>query len=171
MKEENKVTKEVTKETTQTINGIVTKVMLPQNSDERITFQLNTTFETIDMNSGEVKDTNSFGLNVYNAVQQIGAKVEQIQLADTLAMGAMVNPQIVALAMTNAEIEIKREFHAAGEIREATNDTYARDCWVTKIINVKPHIAPAFVSMLNLLVTTKPAIIKTAAVPNPFNIG
>lgn len=160
-----------TKETEKVINAIVTKVMLPQNNDERITFQLNTTFETIDMNSGEIKDTNSFGLNIYNAVQQIGAKVEQIQLADTLAMGAMVNPQIVALAMTNAEIEIKREFHAAGEVREATNDTYARDCWVTKIINVKPHIAPAFVGVLNNLIMTKPAIVKTAAIPNPFGIN
>ena len=71
----------------------------------------------------------------------------------------------------NAEFEIKREVHAAGEQREQTNDTHVRDCWVTKIVNVKPHIAPVFASMLQTLIMTKPAIIKTAAVPNPFNIG
>lgn len=158
-------------ETVQEFNATIIKVMTPQGADDRITFVFDRTFETIDKNTGEIKESNMFGLNIYNVVQQVAAKVPEIQLADTLAMGAMVNPQIIALAMINAETKIKREYHEAGEAREATNDTYTANCWVSKFEDVRTHIAPVFASMLQNLIMTKPAIIKTAAVPNPFGIN
>lgn len=152
------------------ITAKVLKVMLPQGGDDRITFVLNQEFETIDFATGETKQTNMFGLNIYAVVNQVAQYVPEIQLADTLALGACVNPQIIALAMTNAEIEVKREQHEKGEKRKNSNELYARDCITSEIIKVKTDIKPVFAQMLMQLVTTAPAVVKTAAIPNPFGI-
>ena len=153
-----------------TISATITKVMLPQGTDERITFVLNKEFTTIDFATGEEKTTNMFGLNIYAVVNQVGQYVPEIQLADTLAMGKCVNPQIIALALTNAEIVVKREEHEQGEKRKNSNELYARDCITSEIIKVKPNIKPIFAQMLMQVVTTAPAIVKAAAVPNPFGM-
>ena len=153
-----------------TITATITKVMLPQGNDERITFVLNKEFTTIDFSTGEEKTTNMFGLNIYAVVNQVGQYVPEIQLADTLAMGKCVNPQIIALALTNAEIVVKREEHEQGEQRKNSNELYARDCITSEIIKVKTNIKPIFSQMLMQVVTTAPAIVKSAAVPNPFGM-
>ena len=153
-----------------TINATITKVMLPQGNDERITFVLNKEFTTIDFATGEEKTTNMFGLNIYAVVNQVGPYVPEIQLADTLAMGKCVNPQIIALALTNAEIVVKREEHEQGEQRKNSQELYARDCITSEIINVKTNIKPIFSQMLMQIVTTAPAIVKAAAIPNPFGM-
>lgn len=153
-----------------TISATITKVMLPQGTDERITFVLNKEFTTIDFATGEEKTTNMFGLNIYAVVNQVGQYVPEIQLADTLAMGKCVNPQIIALALTNAEIVVKREEHEQGEKRKNSNELYARDCITSEIIKVKTNIKPIFAQMLMQVVTTAPAIVKAAAVPNPFGM-
>ena len=153
-----------------TISATITKVMLPQGTDERITFVLNKEFTTIDFATGEEKTTNMFGLNIYAVVNQVGQYVPEIQLADTLAMGKCVNPQIIALALTNAEIVVKREEHEQGERRKNSNELYARDCITSEIIKVKTNIKPIFAQMLMQVVTTAPAIVKAAAVPNPFGM-
>lgn len=153
-----------------TITAIITKVMLPQGTDERITFVLNKEFTTIDFSTGEEKTTNMFGLNIYAVVNQVGQYVPEIQLADTLAMGKCVNPQIIALALTNAEIVVKREEHKQGEKRKNSNELYARDCITSEIIKVKTNIKPIFAQMLMQVVTSAPAIVKAAAIPNPFGM-
>lgn len=153
-----------------TITATIIKVMLPQGTDERITFVLNKEFTTIDFGTGEEKITNMFGLNIYAVVNQVGQYVPEIQLADTLAMGKCVNPQILALALTNAEITVKREEHEQGEKRKNSNELYARDCITSEIIKVKTNIKPIFAQMLMQVVTTAPAIVKAAAVPNPFGM-
>ena len=157
-------------ESDNTITAKITKVMLPQGTDERITFVLDKEFTTIDFATGEEKTTNMFGLNIYAVVNQVGQYVPEIQLADTLAMGKCVNPQIIALALTNAEIVVKREEHEQGEKRKNSNELYARDCITSEIIKVKTNIKPIFAQMLMQVVTTAPAIVKAAAVPNPFGM-
>lgn len=152
------------------IKGIVKKVMLPEGNDERISFVLDKEFTTIDFKTGELKTTNIFGMNIYAVVNQVGQFVPEIQLADTLAMGKMVNPQIIGLSMTNAEIEIQRETHNEGEQRKNTDDVYARNCKTTEFVKVKPNIKPIFAQMLMQIVTTAPAVIKTTAIPNPFGM-
>ena len=161
---------EIETEESNTITAIVTKVMLPQGTDERITFVLNKEFTTIDFATGEEKTTNMFGLNIYAVVNQVGQYVPEIQLADTLAMGKCVNPQIIALALTNAEIVVKREEHEQGEKRKNSNELYARDCITSEIVKVKTNIKPIFAQMLMQVVTSAPAIIKAAAIPNPFGM-
>ena len=158
------------KESDNTITAKITKVMIPQGTDERITFVLDKEFTTIDFATGEEKITNMFGLNIYAVVNQVGQYVPEIQLADTLAMGKCVNPQIIALALTNAEIVVKREEHEQGEKRKNSNELYARDCITSEIINVKTNIKPIFAQMLMQVVTTAPAIVKAAAIPNPFGM-
>ena len=161
---------EIEAEESNTITAKVTKVMLPQGTDERITFVLDKEFTTIDFATGEEKTTNMFGLNIYAVVNQVGQHVPEIQLADTLAMGKCVNPQIIALALTNAEIIVKREEHEQGEKRKNSNELYARDCITSEIVKVKTNIKPIFAQMLMQVVTTAPAIVKAAAVPNPFGM-
>lgn len=157
-------------EESNTITATVTKVMLPQGTDERITFVLDKEFTTIDFATGEEKTTNMFGLNIYAVVNQVGQYVPEIQLADTLAMGKCVNPQIIALALTNAEIVVKREEHEQGEKRKNSNELYARDCITSEIVKVKTNIKPIFAQMLMQVVTSAPAIVKAAAIPNPFGM-
>lgn len=161
---------EVETEEANTITAKVTKVMLPQGTDERITFVLDKEFTTIDFSTSEEKETNMFGLNIYAVVNQVSQYVPEIQLADTLAMGKCINPQIIALALTNAEIVVKREEHQQGEQRKNSNELYARDCITSEIVKVKTNIKPIFAQMLMQIVTTAPAIVKTAAVPNPFGM-
>ena len=157
-------------ESDNTISAKITKVMLPQGTDERITFVVDKEFTTIDFATGEEKTTNMFGLNIYAVVNQVGQYVPEIQLADTLAMGKCVNPQIIALALTNAEIVVKREEHEQGEKRKNSNELYARDCITSEIIKVKTNIKPIFAQMLMQVVTSAPAIVKAAAIPNPFGM-
>ena len=152
------------------IVGKVTKVMTPQQNDERITLVFDCEFETINAETGEAKQTNMVGINIYNLVSQIGDKEDHIQLADMLAMGNMVNPQIISLALTNSDMEIERTFKKKGDKRENTDDKYTSDCITSKITNVKTHISPIVEQMLNKLVTEKPCIVRSASVPNPFAI-
>lgn len=152
------------------ISGTITKVMLPEGNDERVSFVLDKEFETIDFKTGEVKRTNIFGMNIYAVVNQVGPFVSYIQLADALAMGKMINPQIISLSMLNAEVKIKREDHEAGEKRKNTEDIYARNCKTTDFVNVKPNIKPIFEQMLMQLISTAPAIVKAPAIPNPFGM-
>lgn len=152
------------------ISGIITKVMLPDGNDERVSFVLDKEFDTIDFKTGEVKKTNIFGLNIYAVVNQVGQFVSYIQLADALAMGKMMNPQIISLSMLNAQVTIKRETHRENEQRKNSNELYSRDCITSEFTDVKPNIKPIFEQMLMKIVTTAPAIIKAPAIPNPFGM-
>lgn len=152
------------------ITGTITKVMLPEGNDERVSFVLDKEFNTIDFKTGEVKRTNIFGLNIYAVVNQVGQFVSYIQLADALAMGKMINPQIISLSMLNAQVTIKREMHRENEQRKNSNELYSRDCITSEFTDVKPNVKPIFEQMLMKIVTTAPAIVKAPAIPNPFGM-
>jgi hypothetical protein len=147
----------------------VVKVMLPEGGDNRITLVTDNEFETVDFTTGETKPTNMFGLNIYNLVTMVANDVPQIQMADALALGKMVNPQIISLALTNATLTCVREAHSAGDKREDGESEYSKDCIVTKILGVKTNIKPAFAAMLDRLVMTNPCVVKVTTT-NPFNI-
>ena len=53
------------------ITGTIIKVMLPEGTDERISFVLDKEFDTIDFKTGEIKTTNILGLNIYAVVNQV----------------------------------------------------------------------------------------------------
>lgn len=160
----------VENENAETITATVTKVMIPEGEDERISFVLDKEFNTIDFKTGEVKRTNIFGLNIYAVVNQAAKFVSYIQLADALAMGKMINPQIISLSMIGANVTIKRESHNEGEQRKNTNGVYARDCITSEFMDIKPNIKPVFEQMLMQIIATAPAIVKAPAIPNPFGM-
>ena len=161
---------ETENEDTEMITATVTKVMIPEGEDERVSFVLDKEFDTIDFKTGEVKRTNIFGLNIYAVVNQAAKFVSYIQLADALAMGKMINPQIISLSMIGANVTIKRESHNEGEQRKNTNGVYARDCITSEFMDIKPNIKPVFEQMLMQIIATAPAIVKTPAIPNPFGM-
>lgn len=155
------------------ISGTITKVMLPEGNDERISFVLDREFDTIDFKTGEVKKSNIFGMNIYAAVNQLGKFVSYIQLADALAMGEMINPQIISLSMLNAQVVVKREYHEAGEKRKMSADIYARNCKTSDFVTVTPDIKPIFEQMLMKIITTPSTVVKEDkknSTPNPFGM-
>ena len=160
----------VENENAEIITATVTKVMIPEGEDERVSFVLDKEFDTIDFKTGEVKRTNIFGLNIYAVVNQAAKFVSYIQLADALAMGKMINPQIISLSMIGANVTIKRESHNEGEQRKNTNGVYARDCITSEFMDIKPNIKPVFEQMLMQIIATAPAIVKAPAIPNPFGM-
>lgn len=159
-----------TEQKAEIISGKIMKVIMPEGNDERITFILNKEFETYDFKTGELKTTNMFGMNIYAAVAQLGQFIPYIQLANALAMGKMVNPQIISLSTLNADVDIKREEHEEGEQRKYGENVYARNCITSEFVNVKANINPIFEQTLMQLVSTAPAIVKAPAIPNPFGM-
>lgn len=158
------------------VKGNITAVTMPKNIGFRVTITLDCEpFESIDFETGEVITKQAFGINIYNLVNQVGDKVEPIGLANALAMGKPINPQIVALSLNGASIVAKRVLHHKGEQRayykNGENPLYERDCYITEIVNITSHIKPMFQSMLDKLITEKPFIEPQQVVlTNPFEI-
>ena len=155
------------------IKGNITAVTLPKGIEGRVTISLDCEpFPSIDFETGEEIVKSAFGINVRNLVNQIGDKVEPIGLANALAMGKAVNPQIISLALIGASIEVSRTFHAKGTQREQSDELYSKDCIVSDIVAITPHVKPMFQKVLETLVMTKPYIESVASgiTANPFGI-
>ena len=155
------------------VKGNVIAVTLPKGIDGRVTISLDCEpFPSIDFETGEEIVKSAFGINVRNLVNQIGDKVEPIGLANALAMGKAINPQIISLALIGASIEVSRTFHAKGTQREQSDELYSKDCIVSEIITITPHVKPMFQKVLETLVMTKPYIenVATGTITNPFGI-
>lgn len=152
----------------------VVRVGMFPDDPNRVSLITDAEFETIDKKNGGVLTTNSFGLDTIALVSQVSQFVPEIQLAETLALGARVNPQIIALALLNANITFERQFREKGEEREYKQknkpDVYTADCWTTKITSCRTNINPVFANMLMQLITTKPAVVAAVAMPTPFNV-
>lgn len=127
-------------------------------------------FLTIDFKTEQKEQTNSFSLNSFNLLQQIGGEIPILHTAFTMCMGEQLNPQIIALSLVNADIAFTREFHAKGESRKETNDAYSKDCYTTNITKVVPHISEAANMMIMQLISTKLTLPKVAIIPNPFGL-
>ena len=155
------------------IKANITAVTLPKGIDGRVTISLDCEpFPSIDFETGEEITKSAFGINIRNLVNQVGEKVEAIGLANALAMGKAINPQIISLSLIGATIEVKRTFHAKGTQREQSDELYSKDCIVSEIVSVTPHVKPMFQKVLETLVMTKPYVESVASgiVANPFGI-
>ena len=155
------------------IKANITAVTLPKGIDGRVTISLDCEpFPSIDFETGEEITKSAFGINVRNLVNQVGEKVEAIGLANALAMGKAINPQIISLSLIGASVDVKRTFHAKGTQREQSDELYSKDCIVSEIVGIVPHVKPMFNKVLETLVMTKPYIESVASgiVANPFGI-
>lgn len=123
--------------------------------------------KTFDKKGDEV-ETDFITMKLGKVVDQVTKFIPELQLASALALGAVINPQIVALCLTNAKIEILENFKFAEEQREGMNETYGKNTWVKDITKCTPNINPLFMPTLGNLINTAPAIkLATAAAAMP----
>lgn len=160
---------------TKSYTAKVLKVVTAQKADwkdTRVTIIIDK--EIPQYKEGEIINKDSFSKNIRQLVSEIGAFVPEIQMADALALGRAINPQIIALALTNAQIEFKREYHAQGDETKAGNGTvYDSEGFSSIITKATPNINPLFNNMLNTLImkqAEQPQVSITAQIPNAFNV-
>lgn len=148
-------------------NARIVKVWQSNYDKNRITIQLDKTFKSYNENGVFVEDADSFGIP-NNRVLRECSSIEQLQLADAMAMGKPINPQIISLSLLNAIVTVDRTFKQKGEEREFEQGVYANDCFVSHIVSIKPDIKKLFADQLNKLIQTA-LIVKEEAVPNPWD--
>lgn len=159
-KEETPLTYEVTAKVQALLKG----------EDGRMRLITDKEFVTIDYKTEQEEQTNSFSLNPFNLLLQIGEQIPVLHMANTMCMGEQLNPKITALAMVGADITFTREYHAKGESRKETKDAYSKNCYTTTITKVVPHISEAAHIMIMQLISTNLTLPKAAIIPNPFGL-
>ena len=101
-----RTTKNVKSEETRVYNNVkgnIVAVTLPKGIDGRVTISLDCEpFPSIDFETGEEITKSAFGINIRNLVNQVGEKVEAIGLANALATGKAITPQIISLALLSS---------------------------------------------------------------------
>lgn len=120
--------------------------------------------------SNEEAAVTTFGLNVNELCNQVRQQVPELAMFETAAMGKRINPQVVAFIFQGAEMQIERVYKEKGEQREATDDVYSANCFVTKIKKVTTHINQMAQALLQQMLMQS---VQQAAQPvaaNPFNI-
>ena len=163
--------KEKTNETKNfVINAKVTGVDLVPEDNTRLRLAFDTTFETYNMSTGELQETNTFSKKIMALLQQLVAlQVPQARLLLGMCMGHNPNPQILCMLLLNATLEVEFVFKAKGEKRENTNDVYNNDTFVPTIRSISLAMDELFSNTVNSLILTKPVLEVKAAV-NPFAI-
>lgn len=157
-------------ETATTIKAKIISVTYNANNG-KLVFNTDETFKTIDFATGEEKETSSFGLKPFAAQSQLCPLVPIIATAQVMAMGASIKPQIIALALQGADVEIVREFKEEGEERE-NDGRYSANCYVTKFKKVATHVAPeaaALIQQLVMMQASQPAQTNNVII-NPFAV-
>lgn len=167
----NATKKEKTNETKNfVINAKVTGVDLVPEDNTRLRLAFDTTFETYNMSTGELQETNTFSKKIMALLQQLVAlQVPQARLLLGMCMGHNPNPQILCMLLLNATLEVEFVFKAKGEKRENTNDIYNNDTFVPTIRRISLAMDELFANTVNSLILTKPVLEVKAAV-NPFAI-
>lgn len=148
----------------------IVRVLTAPNDPKRLMFVTNTEFETINNQSGEYVVTSSFSKNIREVINQVAKFVPELQLAEVLAMGQMVNPLIISLAMVNADVVVDRTIKHKGDEREykinGVTQKYDNDAYLTTFVKVKPNINPLFATQLEKLIATQPAMVTVATRPS-----
>lgn len=187
-KKENAAKKEETTTTTattttesenvETIKAKVINLIFNEDTD-RVSIVTDKTFDTIKIGANEESETNSFGLHIFNLVNQIKDSIEIISIADAFntSVNEILNPTILKLSLVGADIEFTRRKVEKGEERE-NGDVYSNDGFVTIITKVTANVSTMKQQMLFGLLQNKPTIPSRKARMtkmmtdnlNPFNI-
>lgn len=112
----------------------------------------------------------TFGLNVNELCNQVRHQVPELAMFETAAMGKRINPQVVAFIFQGAEMQIERIYKEKGEQREATDDVYSANCFVTKIKKVTTHINQMAQALLQQLLMQSVQQSMQPVAASPFNI-
>ena len=155
-----------------TVKGKILRLSIASEDKTRVIVQLDSTFKTINQSTGEEHDTNTFGVNINNLIIQARTFVPIIQTMEGVCLGNAIPLPLVALTLLNADITIIREFKAQGEQREFGEEYYSNDCYVTKIVGIKPHISTLNENIINkqIMALLDAEIAPKDSVVNPFGI-
>lgn len=166
---ENKVMVEPIKVIAKVVNVVYSDTL------KRVGIVLDKTFKGFNQDNKEI-ETDTFRLNAYTLAKQTSAFVPHIKMAQALALGKSVRPELFSLSLIGADIEMVRTFHEEGEERETlkedgTPEVYEKDTWTTEITKVTPHIDPTFAPMLMEYVKPAPKTEVSANITiDPFNV-
>lgn len=157
------------------ISGKVLSISTYKDDEKRVTINLDCEpFAAFDKDNKPTEST-SFGEATRSIVAECAKFIPELQLASTLALGKTLNPQIIALCLTGADITISRELRAKGtptraaEIGAKIGEVYESDTWITTIIKVRPNINAIFQPHIMKLIETA-LVAKTATIvaANPY---
>ena len=140
------------------------------NYDNRVAFVIDGTPLAGFNESNEEAAVTTFGLNVNELCNQVRQQVPELAMFETAAMGKRINPQVVAFIFQGAEMQIERVYKEKGEQREATDDVYSANCFVTKIKKVTTHINQMAQALLQQLLMQSVQQSMQPVAANPFNI-
>lgn len=118
----------------------------------------------------EEEAVTTFGLNVNELCNQVRQQVPELAMFETAAMGKRINPQVVAFIFQGADLQIERIYKEKGEQREATDDVYSANCFVTKIKKVTTHINQMAQALLQQMLMQSVQQSMQPVAANPFNI-
>ena len=138
--------------------------------DNRVAFVIEGTPLAGFNESNEEAAVTTFGLNVNELCNQVRQQVPELAMFETAAMGKRINPQVVAFIFQGAEMQIERIYKEKGEQREATDDVYSANCFVTKIKKVTTHINQMAQALLQQLLMQSVQQSMQPVAANPFNI-
>lgn len=158
-----------------TIKGKIVAVTTFKNETKRLQIKLNCP-KFITIYKGESVETDTFGISSRLLVEQTKEFIPELSLATTLALGKTLNPQIIALCLLNADVEIIRELRKKGtptranEIGARADELYEEDTWITDFMKCKPNIAATFQPFIMQLISTAVAVEepKPTMTANPF---
>lgn len=140
------------------------------NYDNRIAFVIDGTPIAGYNETNEEAAVTTFGLNVNELCNQVRQQVPELAMFETAAMGKRINPQVVAFIFQGAEMQIERVYKEKGEQREATDDVYSSNCFVTKIKKVTTHINQMAQALLQQMLMQSVQQSMQPVAANPFNI-
>lgn len=152
-----------------TVSVEVAKV-IAGSYDNRVAFVIEGTPLAGFNESNEEAAVTTFGLNVNELCNQVRQQVPELAMFETAAMGKRINPQVVAFIFQGAEMQIERIYKKKGEQREATDDVYSANCFVTKIKKVTTHINQMAQALLQQLLMQSVQQSMQPVAANPFNI-
>lgn len=140
------------------------------NYDNRVAFVIDGTPIAGFNEMNEEAAVTTFGLNVNELCNQVRQQVPELAMFETAAMGKRINPQVVAFIFQGAEMQIERVYKEKGEQREATDDVYSANCFVTKIKKVTTHINQMAQSLLQQMLMQSVQQSMQPVAADPFNI-
>lgn len=138
--------------------------------DNRVAFVIDGTPIAGYNETNEESAVTTFGLNVNELCNQVRQQVPELAMFETAAMGKRINPQVVAFIFQGAEMQIERVYKEKGEQREATDDVYSANCFVTKIKKVTTHINQMAQALLQQLLMQSVQQSMQPVAANPFNV-
>lgn len=112
----------------------------------------------------------TFGVNVNELCNQVRNQVPELAMFETAAMGGRIPVQVIGFIFSGAELEVERVYKEKGEQREATDDTYTANCFVTKVRKVKTHITQQVTMLLNTMLMQMCTQSMQPVAANPFNV-